>query len=179
MGSAENSHSMCNTKLSLQRPPNHVTSTKSFKNFGPWPTELCLPAVRTKCSNIPRGMHHHHLSLLLCSPSRELNLSLHCCAPQLTEGWRNCHCLQVCQETVSMRTGVSLSAHSSPKKGAPSWWGGFLLSSHWQRRSIPGQHFKDKAALQAQYHVQCMIFKAAKESARMSRHMTQNFQSTI
>lgn len=116
-------------------------------------TELPLPAVRTKCCSIPRGTHHHYLSPpLLCSPSRKLNLSLHCCAPhlklqQLTEGWRNCHCLQVCQETVSMRTGLSLTAHSSPKKEASSRWGDFLLSSHWQRQSILGQHFKGKAAL--------------------------------
>lgn len=91
-------------------------------------------------------------SSLLCSPSRELNISLHCCGPHfnlqpLTEGWKNCHNLQLCQETISMRTGPSLTAHSSPKKGASSWWGDFLLSSHWQRQSIPGQRFKDKAAL--------------------------------
>lgn len=40
-----------------------------------------------------------------------------------------------------------LTAHSSLKKGASSWWGDFLLSSHWQRQSIPGQRLKDKAAL--------------------------------
>lgn len=57
--------------------------------------------------------------------------------------------------------------------------GGDFCLHHWQRPSVPGQRFKDRAALQAQHHVQCMIPEAAKESARMSRHMTQNFQSTI
>lgn len=154
MGSVENSHYTCNRKLSLQRP-KHPTSTKIFKKFGPWPTELPLPAVRAKCCNIPRGTRHHHLSLSLSSalrPLQKLNLSLHCCAPslklqQLTEGCRNCHCPQLCQETVSMRTGLSLTAHSSPKKAASSRWGDFLLFSHRQSQSILGQRFKDKAAL--------------------------------
>lgn len=148
----QQTHAPRATESSAYRDQTVLASTKSFKNFGPWPTELRLPAVRTKRCNIPRAMHHHHLSpssALQPLQRAEPQLPLLCLTSQAPATHRRVEKLPLSPSVPRNRLHEArrLTALSSPKKGAPSWWGDFLLPSHCQRRSIPGRHFKDKAAL--------------------------------
>lgn len=146
MESAESPYCVCNRKCILETP-DCVPSSQTFKKFEMWPTKFPLTAARSN-SNIFYNIMLQRpqknmplLSLTLSSALQPLQRAepsvlqtpQRCSTPQSTsssaKSQRNCHCSQLCQDTVS-KTVMFLTAQSYPKKGASSSWGNFLLFYH-------------------------------------------------
>lgn len=142
MRSAENSHSMCNGKLSLWRP-NRATSTMRFKNFGPWlqsflyqqweqnaaasPGERITTTSHPLCSAVPpeswtsASTAVPHISSSSNSQKGGETATVSRCAKKLSPWGQDCPWLPTAPQRKEHLHGGVISCCPVTGKGSQSW----------------------------------------------------------